>query len=110
MQLSGASSSMISPFLAQDVVILMHPNMSNAFVAIIETPSDRDLIDGQTEGQALCSALRLACIPYTYSLAATRDMFLEATGHRLMKQAADLGNKNRFYTLALTATRTALVS
>lgn len=57
--------------------------MTTGFVYVIEAPSDIDLIDGRTEGRALCEALRLAEIPHWYSLTTTMRAFDESLGARL---------------------------
>lgn len=55
----------------------------NGFVYIIESPAAGDLLDGRTEGRVLSESLRIAEIPHWYSLAANREMFVEALGNRL---------------------------
>ena len=55
----------------------------NGFVYVIESPAGRDLLDGRTEGRVLTEALRLASIPYWYSLASDKAMLVEALGSRL---------------------------
>lgn len=57
--------------------------MVNGFVHIIESPSSQDILDGRTEGRALCEALRLSGIQGCYSAAVSWDMFLEALYNRL---------------------------
>jgi hypothetical protein len=57
--------------------------MINAFVYVVESPSDFDLLDGRTEGAALCEVLRLASVPFAYSLATTRAALDEALTNRL---------------------------
>jgi len=56
----------------------------NAFVYIIESPGDSDLLDGQNEGQALTATLNLCKIPSTYSLVCNKKTFIEALGNRLI--------------------------
>ena len=65
--------------------------MIHAFVAVIESPSSRDLLDGRTEGRALCEALRLADIPHSYSLATDRGTLSESLGNRLRAAAKQYG-------------------
>lgn len=55
----------------------------NGFVYVIESPANRDLLDGRTEGRVLTEALTLAGIPHWYSLASDKAMLLEALGLRL---------------------------
>jgi hypothetical protein len=55
----------------------------NGFVYVIESPNPADLLDGTTEGHALCSALRLARIQFWYSLVTSRETFHAALGDRL---------------------------
>jgi hypothetical protein len=57
--------------------------MANAFVYVIESPADTDLLDGRTEGRALCEALSLANVPHWYSLVTTSKTFAESLGTRL---------------------------
>lgn len=45
------------------------------YVHIVESPSPAELRDLSTEGQALCSVLDIAGIPYSYSLAVDLDEF-----------------------------------
>lgn len=45
------------------------------YVHIVESPSPAELRDLRTEGQALCSVLAVAGIPYSYSLAVDLDQF-----------------------------------
>ncbi|NJR76046.1 MAG: hypothetical protein HC773_25500 [Scytonema sp. CRU_2_7] len=56
----------------------------NAFVYIIESPGDFDLLNGQIEGQALTNSLNLCRIRSTYSLVCNRRTFLEAITNRLI--------------------------
>lgn len=53
------------------------------FVYVIESPSDIDLLDGRTEGRALCETLGLSKIPHWYSLATTEKALDEALQTRL---------------------------
>lgn len=62
--------------------------MINAFVHVIESPADRDLLDGRMEGKALCEALALAGIPYYYSLATSPQMFDASFTTRLQDAVA----------------------
>lgn len=57
----------------------------NGFVYIIESPSNRDLLDERTEGRVLREALKLANIDSRYSLATNLEMFKEALYHHLTK-------------------------
>ena len=45
------------------------------YVHIVESPSPAELRDLRTEGQALCSVLAVAGIPYSYSLVVDLDQF-----------------------------------
>ena len=58
--------------------------MAKGFVYVIESPPDVDLLDGRTEGKSLCEALKLAGIPYWYSLATTLNTFDQCIGQRLL--------------------------
>lgn len=58
--------------------------MANGFVYVIESPSDKDLLDGRTEGRSLCEALRLAEIPHWYSLVTTATTLEQSLGPRLV--------------------------
>ena len=64
---------------------MAHSNMSNAFVALIESPSADDLMDGRTEGKSLCSALELAAIPHSYRLAVTSDTLSKCLQSQLLE-------------------------
>lgn len=57
--------------------------MINAFVHIIESPSDNDLLDGRMEGKALSQAFDLANIPYSYNLVTTNATLKEALTTKL---------------------------
>ncbi len=58
--------------------------MSNKFyVHIVESPSPDELLDGITEGKALCSFLDIAKIPYSYNLAVDLNHFNIAMGDRI---------------------------
>ena len=58
--------------------------MSNKFyVHIVESPSPAELLDGITEGNALCSFLDIAEIPYSYNLAVDLNHFKIAIGDRI---------------------------
>lgn len=65
--------------------------MIHAFVAAIESPASRDLLDGRTEGRTLCEALKLANIPHSYSLATDREALRIALGDRLRAAARHHG-------------------
>lgn len=52
--------------------------MRSAFIYIVESPSAADIYDGRTEGRALCEALKLAGIPYEYTVAVNLPKFVEA--------------------------------
>jgi hypothetical protein len=65
----------------------------NGFVYVIESPSSLDLLDGRTEGRALCQALSLAEIPYWYSLVTDRESLGQAIGPRLVEAWKTLGGK-----------------
>jgi hypothetical protein len=62
--------------------------MAGWFVYVIESPRDTDLLDGRSEGQALCSALKLAEIPHFYSLVTTPNSFEVSLGERLAEASA----------------------
>src|SRR5689334_6275927 len=57
----------------------------DGFVYVIESPSPEDLLDGRTEGNVLIDALRLAGIPYWYSLSVNKSMLLKALSDRLLE-------------------------
>jgi len=65
--------------------------MIHAFVAAIESPASHDLLDGRSEGRALCEALELANIPHSYSLATDREALRIALGDRLRAAARHHG-------------------
>lgn len=48
------------------------------YVYIVESPSPRDLVDGRTEGNALCETFKLSQTKYSYSLTVNRDEFERA--------------------------------
>ncbi|MBO9418202.1 hypothetical protein J7481_01745 [Labrenzia sp. R4_2] len=52
--------------------------MMEAFVYVIESPAPRDVYDGRTEGRALCEALQLADIKYSYTMALDKQTFIDA--------------------------------
>jgi hypothetical protein len=62
----------------------MRGKVAQGFVHIIESPSARDLLDGQSEGRALSEALALSRIAHCYSLASNREMLEEALRPRLL--------------------------
>jgi hypothetical protein len=64
---------------------------TSGFVYVIESPSSADLLDGRTEGQALCSALDLARISRWYSLVTNHETFLAALGDRLHQAWQNFG-------------------
>lgn len=45
----------------------------NGYVHIVESPSPKDLLNGNTEGHSLCQSLRYAGIDHWYCLATTRE-------------------------------------
>jgi hypothetical protein len=57
--------------------------MANAFVYVIESPSDTDLLDGRMEGRSLCESLQLAGIPHAYSLVTSQRTLSEALSTRI---------------------------
>src|SRR5688572_4013746 len=57
----------------------------SGFVYVIESPSASDLLDGRTEGQALCGVLDLAEIPRSYSLVTNLDTLSSALTSRLVE-------------------------
>lgn len=58
--------------------------MSNEFyVHIVESPAPSELLDGITEGKALCSFLDIAGIPYLYNLVVDLKHFEVAMTHRV---------------------------
>lgn len=67
--------------------------MLAAFVYVIESPADGDLLDGRTEGRALCEALRLAEVPLWYSLVTTKRAFNESLTTRLSAAYEHYGRK-----------------
>lgn len=54
-----------------------------AFVHVIESPSDFDLLDGRTEGRVLMESLTLSGVLATYNLVTSRPTLDEALGNRL---------------------------
>ncbi|MEA5553280.1 hypothetical protein VB713_20275 [Anabaena cylindrica UHCC 0172] len=60
-----------------------------AFVYIIESPSDEDMLDGLTEGRSLASALELAEIRYCYNLVTTKNSLNIALTQRLFNAIAE---------------------
>ena len=67
----------------------------DTFVHIIESPSDRDLLNGVTLGRSLSEAFNIADISYRYNLASNREMFTEALHNRLAMACKNL-KKNYF--------------
>ena len=58
--------------------------MSDKFyVHIVESPAPYELLDGITEGKALCSFLDIADIPYLYNLVVDLDHFKKAMTDRV---------------------------
>jgi hypothetical protein len=55
------------------------------FVHIVESPSPRDLLDGQTEGRQLWETMNLQKIRCSYSLAVNQEMFLQSLNERLRR-------------------------
>ncbi len=53
------------------------------YVHIVESPSPDDLLDGRTEGNTLCSFLKLAGIPCQYNLVVNRRLFEAALTARI---------------------------
>jgi hypothetical protein len=66
-----------------DLNLVKSQKMINAFVHIIESPSDKDLLDGRMEGKALSKAFDLANIPYSYNLVTTKTTLQEALSTKL---------------------------
>lgn len=62
-----------------------------AFVHIIESPSDEDLLDGRTEGNSLASALDLAGIRRCYNLVTTEKSLQIALYNRLFSEIQQTG-------------------
>jgi hypothetical protein len=54
------------------------------YVYMVESPSSRDLLEGNLEGRVLCQALSLTGIDSTYSIVADTPTFREALGPRLV--------------------------
>ncbi len=59
------------------------PQTDKAFVFIIESPSEDDLLDGRTEGRALHEMFRLSGTVGWYSLITSRNMFYQVLNKRL---------------------------
>lgn len=59
----------------------------NAFVYIIESPGDFDLLNGQIEGHALTNSLNLCKIPSVYSLVCNKKTFLEVITNRIIRDS-----------------------
>lgn len=64
-----------------------------AFVHIIESPSDIDLLEGRKQGGALGEALGLARIPYFYNLVTTHNSFKTSLYDNLIKAMEYYPNK-----------------
>ncbi|QKQ75590.1 hypothetical protein [Nostoc sp. TCL240-02] len=64
-----------------------------AFVHIIESPSDEDMLDGRTEGKSLASLLTLAGIPHCYNLVATEKTLRIALYKSLPHEIEKTGGK-----------------
>jgi hypothetical protein len=67
--------------------------MMEAFVHIIESPSDLDLLQDRKQGGALGEALRLAEIPHSYNLVTTHDSFKMALHDGLIQAMKDYPDK-----------------
>jgi hypothetical protein len=68
--------------------------MMQAFVHIIESPSDLDLLQDRKQGGALGEALRLAEIPHSYNLVTTHDSFKMALHDGLIQAMKYEPNKS----------------
>ena len=64
-------------------------NQLNAFVHIIESPNDIDILEGTRQGLALGESLGLAKIPYCYNLVTTKQSFKIALYQRLSQAMND---------------------
>ncbi|HEY9701343.1 MAG TPA: hypothetical protein V6C58_02800 [Allocoleopsis sp.] len=60
-------------------------NQLNAFVHIIESPNDIDILEGTKQGLALGESLGLAKIPYCYNFVTTKQSFEIALDQRLIQ-------------------------
>jgi hypothetical protein len=67
--------------------------ISNQFVYIIESPSNKDLLNGTMEGKALLESLNLAQIPCTHNLVIDRNMLQVSLTSKLNEECVRLGNK-----------------
>ena len=65
-----------------------------AFVYVIESPSDIDLLDGRTEGRSLCEALKLAEIPHAYTLITTKNALKVSLKERLIETLEKYPNQS----------------
>src|ERR1700680_392601 len=61
----------------------MDDNKDFFFVHVIESPSNRDLLDGRTQGRALIETLALSDIRTYYNLVTDFDTLLASLGERL---------------------------
>lgn len=59
--------------------------MLKGYVHIIESPAANDLLDGRSEGRMLSESLRLAGIPFFYSLAADKETLERSFRERLLE-------------------------
>lgn len=59
--------------------------MLNAFVYIVESPSDDDVLEGRSEGRSLCESLKLAGIDHEYCPVATRKTFNKALNAKMIE-------------------------
>jgi hypothetical protein len=75
--------------------------MHKAFVYIVESPSDIDLLDGRTEGRTLCEALKLTGVDHEYSLATTITSFRYALKERLGFVASHFPDKTPILHLSM---------
>lgn len=62
------------------------------FVYVIESPSALDLLDGRTEGRALCEAISVSGIPYFYSLVTNKETLKIALADRLDTASHNFGS------------------
>jgi hypothetical protein len=59
--------------------------MAQFYVHIVESPSPDELLNGMTEGQALCSFLSVAGIPFSYNMAVDYERFRNAMTSRVQQ-------------------------
>ncbi|MFZ6875368.1 hypothetical protein ACO0LF_25155 [Undibacterium sp. Di27W] len=67
--------------------------MNNGFVHIIESPNDKDLLTGRTEGKTLCEALSLSGVPHCYNLVTTPETLVDALQSRLIDALAKFNGR-----------------